>query len=60
MIGNDSNWVRCTLDVLPPLGEGKDNGKELPIVDIIVSFSGEESTGEVGTGVKISVCVALE
>ena len=60
MIGNDSNRVRCTLNVLPPLREGKDDGEEFSIVDVVVSFGREESTREVGTGVKISVCIALE
>ena len=60
MIGNDSDRMRSTLDVLPSFREGKDNREEFPIVDVVVSFSGEESTREVGAGVKISVCIALE
>ena len=60
MIGNNSNRVRCTLNVLPPFREGKDDCEEFPIVDVVVSFGREESTREVGTGVKISVCIALE
>ena len=60
MIGDDSDRMGSTLDVLPPLREGKDNCEEFPIVNVIVSFGGEESTRKVGTGVKVSVCIALE
>ena len=60
MIGDDSNRVRCTLNILPPLREGKDDREEFPIVDVVVSFSREESTREVGAGVEISIGVALE
>ena len=60
MIGNDSDRVRSTLNVLPPLHEGKDDREEFPIVDVIVSFGREEGTREVGAGVKISICIALE
>ena len=60
MIGNDSNRVRSTLDVLPPFREGKDDCEEFSIVDVVVSFSREEGTGEIGAGVKVSVRIALE
>ena len=60
MIGDDSNRVRCTLNILPPFGEGKDNCKEFPVVDVVVSFGREESTREVGAGVEISIGIALE
>ena len=60
MIGNDSDRMGSALDVLPPLCEGKDDCEEFSIVDVIVSFGGEESTREVGTRVKISIGIALE
>ena len=60
MIGNNSNRVRCTLNVLPPLREGKDDCEEFPIVDVVVSFGRKESTREVSTRVKVSIYIALE
>ena len=60
MIGDDSNRVRCTLNILPPLREGKDDRKEFSIVDVVVSFGREESTREIGTGVEISIGIVLE
>ena len=60
MIGDDSNGMRCTLNILPPFSEGKDDRKEFPVVDVVISFGREESTREVGAGVEISIGVALE
>ena len=60
MIGNDGDRMRSALDVLPPLREGKDYCEEFPIVDVIVSFGGEESTREVGAGMKVAISIALE
>ena len=60
MIGDDSNGMRCTLNILPPLCEGKDDRKEFPVVDVVVSFSGKESSREVSAGVEISIGVGLE
>ena len=60
MVGNDSNRVGRTLNILPPFGEGKDYCKEFPVVDVVISFGREESTREVGAGVEISIGIALE
>ena len=60
VIGDDSDRMGRALNVLSPFSEGKDDCKEFSIVDVVVSFGGEESAREVGTGVKVSVCVALE
>ena len=60
MIGDDSNGMRCTLYILSPFREGKDDRKEFPVIDVIVSFSGKESSREISAGVKISVGISLE
>ena len=35
--------------------QGMDNGKELPVVDIIISFYWDEQLEEVGTGLPIAI-----
>ena len=59
MIGDDSDGVRCTLNRLLPLRKGKYNRKEFPVIDVVVSFSGKESSREVSAGVEISIGVSL-
>ena len=60
VVGDDSDWVRCSLDILPPFREGKDVREEFVIIDIIVPFSGEEGPREVSTGVEIAIDISLE
>ena len=48
------------MNILAPFCESEDNRKEFAIVNIIVSFSGEKSTGEVGAGMEIAVGICLE
>ena len=60
MIGDDGNGMRCTLNVLSPFSKGKDDRKEFPVVDVVVSFSREESTREVGARVEITIGISLE
>ena len=40
--------------------QSADDGKELPIVDIIVSFCRDEQLGEVGTRMPITIDICLE
>ena len=60
VVGDNGNRMRCTLNVLTPFSEGKDDCKELAVVNIVVSFGGEKSTGEVGAGMEITVGIRLE
>ena len=60
MIGDDGNGVGCTLNVLSPLSEGKDDRKEFPVVDVVVSFGRKKSTREVGARMEITIGISLE
>ena len=60
MVGDNGDRVGCTLNVLTPFGEGKDDRKEFSVVDVIVSFGREESARVIGTGVEITIGIGLE
>ena len=49
-----------SVEVMSPGLQGADDGKELPVVDVVVSFCGDEQLGEVGAGVPIAISVSLE
>ena len=60
VIGDDGDRMGCTLNVLTPFSEGKDNCKEFPIVDVIVSFGREKSARKVGARMEIAISIFLE
>ena len=59
MVSEDGNRMWGVLQVLFPFAQGKDDGKKLSIIDIIVSFCCREGFGEVCTGVKVTRGVRL-
>ena len=59
MVGDDGNGVRCSLNVLMPFGKGENDRKEFTVIDVIIPFSGKEGAGEIGTGVGITIGIAL-
>ena len=60
MVGDDGNRMRCTLNVLLPLSESKDDCKEFAVIDVVVPFSREESMREVGARMEITIGISLE
>ena len=48
------------MKIVSPRLQGSDDGKELPIIDVIVSFHRNEQLGEVGAGVPFAVGISLE
>ena len=56
MVGEDGDGVRNSLQVLLPFYKSEDNGKELPIVYVVVVLGWGEGLGKVSAGVKVS-CV---
>ena len=60
MIGDDSDRMQSSLDVLFPLFECKDHGKEFPIIDVVVPFSRNKHFGEIGTRMGITIEIILE
>ena len=60
MVGNDSDRMRSSLDVLFPFVQCEDNGKEFPIVDVVVPFSRNKRLREIGTGMGIAIEIILE
>ena len=60
VVGDDGNRMRCTLNVLASFSKGKDDCKEFSVIDVVVPFSWEESTREVGARMEITIGVGLE
>ena len=54
----DEEWG--SMEVMSPGLQGMDDGEELPVVDVIVSFCWDEQLGEVGAWVPVAVQVSLE
>ena len=59
MVGENGDGVRGSLQVLLPLNEGKDDGEELSIIYVVITFCRGEGLGEVSAGVKVSCFVRL-
>ena len=59
MISEDRDRVRGPLQILLPLGKGKDNGKEFPIIDVVVVLGQREGFRKISTGMKIPCCIEL-
>ena len=60
MVGDDSDRMRGSLDVLFPFVQCEDDSKEFSIVDVIVPFSRNKRLREVGAGMGIAIEVILE
>ena len=60
VIGDDGNRMRCTLNVLSPFSERKDDCKEFAVIDVVVLFGRAESMREVGTRMEITIGISLE
>ena len=60
VVGDDGDWVRCSLDILPPFHEGKDDHEEFTIIDVVVPFGRKEGPRKVGAGVEIAIGISLE
>ena len=59
MVSEDGDGVRSSLQVLLPLDESEDDGKELSIIYVVVVFCEGEGLGEVSAGVKVSCVIRL-
>ena len=60
VVGDDSNRMRCTLNVLAPFSKSKNDRKEFAVIDVVVPFSWEKSTRKVGARMEIAIDVSLE
>ena len=60
MVGDDSDRMRSSLDVLFPFVQCEDDGKEFPVVDVIIPFSRNKCLREVGAGMGIAIEIILE
>ena len=60
MVGDDGNRVECSLNVLAPFSESEDDCEQFAVIDVIVSFCGEEGSREISAGVKVTVGISLE
>ena len=60
VVSDDLDVKGGSVEVMPLRLQSIDDGKELPIVDVIVLFCWDERLGEVGIGVPVPVQVSLE
>ena len=59
MVSDHSYRVACPLEIVFPLGESVDYGKEFTVKNVIVALCSGKSFGEEGTRVQVSVKVCL-
>src|SRR6267154_5197761 len=60
MVGEDNDRVWVPFEVMAPSFQGSDDGKEFPIVNLIVSFCGVKGLGKVSAGMIRSILISLE
>ena len=54
----DGEWG--SVEVMSPGFQSADDGKELPVVDVIVLFCSDERLGEIRAGMPIAIGVGLK
>ena len=59
VVSDHSYRVACPLEIVFPLSESMDHGKELMVKNVIVVLCSGKSFGEEGTGVQVSIKVCL-
>ena len=55
VVGEDLYWERGPMKIMPLQLQGSDDGEELPVVNVIVSFSRDEQLRGVEAGVPVTV-----
>ena len=60
VVGEDLDGKWGSVEVVSPGFQGSDDGKEFPIIDVIVSFCWREQLGEIGARVPIAVRISLQ
>ena len=60
VICKDLYGERGAVEVVSPGLQGADDGEEFSVIDVVVSFRGDERLREIGTGVPVSICVGLK
>ena len=59
MVGEERDWIICTLEVVSLVVKGMDDCEQLTIIDIVVSFGRREGHGDVSAWVEVTIAVAL-
>ena len=59
MVGEESYWMICALEIVAPMVQGINDSKEFLIIDIIISFGCGECLREVCTRVKATIIILL-
>ena len=60
VVGEDLDWERGSVEVVPPRFQGSDDSEEFSVVNVVVPFSWGERLREVGTWVPFAVGVGLK
>ena len=59
MVSKESDGMGSSLELMSPMVEGTNDGKQLMIIDVVIPFGWDESLRKVHTGVKIAILVPL-
>ena len=59
MVSEKGDRMGGPLEVVVPMVKGMDNGEQLAIIDIVVSFGRGEGLGEISARVKIPITIPL-
>ena len=60
VIREDLDGEERSIEIMSPGFQGVDDRKEFLVIDVIISFCGDEQLGQIGTGMPITIGVGLE
>ena len=60
MVGDDGDRVFSSLQILAPFFKCKNDRKQFPVVNVVISLGRGEGAGEVGARVKVLIGVGLK
>ena len=60
MVGDDGDRVFSSLQILVPFFKRKNDRKQFPVVDVVISLGGGEGARKVGARVKVLIGVGLK
>ena len=60
VVGEDLDGEGRAMEIMSPRLQGMDDDKQLLIIDVVVSFGGDERLQEVGARVPVVIRVSLE
>ena len=59
MVHDDDHWMFHSGEIMMPSLQSLDDGKEFPVIDVVILFHRGEGHRVIGTGMEISVGIFL-